>query len=49
MPKDCWIRVPAIQPLDKTVLLGRQYCGELKGAPRDRLEEAFADMIGLLN
>ncbi|WP_167097134.1 type II toxin-antitoxin system PemK/MazF family toxin [Mycobacterium sp. DL592] len=48
LPEDCWIRVPAIQPLDKSVLFGGDFCGELKGDPRKRLEEVVVDMIGLL-
>lgn len=48
LPQDCWIRVPAVQPLDKSVLHKGQCCGELKGDPRERLEEAIVDMIGLL-
>ncbi|WP_158169973.1 type II toxin-antitoxin system PemK/MazF family toxin [Mycolicibacterium smegmatis] len=48
LPEDCWIRVPAVQPLDKSVLFKGDYCGELKGEPRQRLEEVIADMMGLL-
>ncbi|MHA3020436.1 type II toxin-antitoxin system PemK/MazF family toxin [Mycobacterium sp. BMJ-28] len=48
LPEDCWIRVPAIQPLDKAVLLGGDFLGELKGDPRKRLEELVVEMIGLL-
>lgn len=48
LTQDCWIRVPAIQPLDKSVLFRGDYLGELKGEPRQRLEEKVADMVGLL-
>lgn len=48
LPQDCWIRVPAIQPLDKAVLFRGDFLGELKGNPRQRLEELVADMMGLL-
>lgn len=49
LPQDCWIRVPAVQPLDKSVLLrGGDFLGELKGDPRLRLEEKIAEMMGLM-
>lgn len=48
LPQDCWIRVPAVQPLDKSVLFRGDFLGELKGEPRLRLEERIAEMMGLL-
>lgn len=48
LPEDCFIRVPAIQPVDKAVLLQGDFLGELKGDPRKRLEEIAVEMIGLI-
>jgi mRNA-degrading endonuclease toxin of MazEF toxin-antitoxin module len=48
LPQECWIRVPALQPVDKTILFRGDFLGELKGEPRQRLEEVVADMMGLL-
>ncbi|WP_206457220.1 type II toxin-antitoxin system PemK/MazF family toxin [Mycobacteroides abscessus] len=48
LPQDCWIRVPAIQPVDKSVLIRGDFLGELKGEPRNRLDEKMAELIGLI-
>ncbi len=46
-PQHCWIRIPALQPVDKAVLLRGDFVGELKGPIRHEFATMIADVMGL--
>lgn len=45
--KKCWVRIPAIQPLAKSVVLTQDMCGTLSPAYLEAIDVAIAEYLNL--